>query len=237
MHQGLWNAFDSPLATAGNQYDRAVDIANGDFSKQFEGLSPQEYSRQLGLLSGEALGTGLQLAYTAYSIGRGMASAGVNATKLFWNNLAKTTTKGLGSRVAEVAKPQFANLAESFFVQKGALGATRKITTSRRMADFIAGPTGVTIPTSRSVLEAGFVRASFESFLTDSPGVGYILSNKMIVRIMERSGKAPLRASFTNANGGPINPFTERPPQPPKGLSREQRLEFTRKYTHIELTK
>lgn len=103
------------------------------------------------------------------------------------------------------------------------------------MADFIVGPTGIAIPTSRSVLEAGFIRAGFETFVTESPGIGYILSDKMIVRIMERSGKAPLRASFTNHNGGPINPFTGRPPQPSKELSREQRLDFTRKYTHIEL--
>ena len=41
-----------------------------------------------------------------------------------------------------------------------------------------------------------------------------------IVRIMEASGPAPLRASFTNTHHGPINPFTGKQPQPPRGLEK-----------------
>lgn len=42
-------------------------------------------------------------------------------------------------------------------------------------------------------------------------------------------------ASFTNANGGPINPFTGKPVQPPPGLSKTDRLDYIRSRTHIEL--
>lgn len=44
-----------------------------------------------------------------------------------------------------------------------------------------------------------------------------------------------LRASFTNANGGPINPFTGKPVKPPPGLSKTDRLDYIRSRTHIEL--
>ena len=53
---------------------------------------------------------------------------------------------------------------------------------------------------------------------------------------MEPSGQAPLRASFTNKNEGPINPFTGKPPQSPRGLNAESRKEFVRENTHVELT-
>lgn len=65
--------------------------------------------------------------------------------------------------------------------------------------------------------------------------MGYILPNGMKVRIMETSGKAPLRASFTNTNHGAINPFTGKPPQPPRGISRTGRLDIVRKDSHLEL--
>ncbi len=104
MNQGLWNACDSPFDTAGNQYNRAVDIANGNFNKQFEGLNSLEYSRQIGLMAGEAIGTGLQLASAGYSLGRGIAAAGVNATKLFWNKaVARTATQGLATSTAKLS--------------------------------------------------------------------------------------------------------------------------------------
>jgi YD repeat-containing protein len=39
----------------------------------------------------------------------------------------------------------------------------------------------------------------------------------------------------TNSNGGPINPFTGRPVQPPPGLSSAQRLAYVRARTHVDL--
>ena len=53
---------------------------------------------------------------------------------------------------------------------------------------------------------------------------------------MEGSGPAPLRASFTNAHDGSINPFTGKPPQPPRGLEKKLRKKYVIDYTHLELT-
>lgn len=102
-------------------------------------------------------------------------------------------------------------------------------------ADFIVGTNGVCIPTSRQVLESGFKSAGFSTFKTRSKGAGYILPNGDKVRIMEPAGQAPLRASFTNFNDGPINPFTGKPPQPSSGLDGISRKQFVRENTHIEL--
>lgn len=44
-----------------------------------------------------------------------------------------------------------------------------------------------------------------------------------------------LQASFTNSKGGPINPFTGKPVQPPSGLSKAQRLKYIRDRTHVVL--
>jgi len=102
-------------------------------------------------------------------------------------------------------------------------------------ADFVVGSDGTAIPTSASRLEAGLQEAGFPSRPTVSPGVEYTLSDGSLVRIMQPSGQAPLRASFTNANGGPINPFTGKPPQLPPGLTAAQRRAWVRALTHIEL--
>lgn len=102
-------------------------------------------------------------------------------------------------------------------------------------ADFIASADGVVIPTSRSRLVAGFEEAGLASTPTTSAGTQYTLPGGSLVRVMEPSGQAPLRASFANANGGPINPFTGKPVQPPPGLSTAGRLDYIRSRTHIEL--
>jgi hypothetical protein len=52
---------------------------------------------------------------------------------------------------------------------------------------------------------------------------------------MEPSGQAPLRASFTNSKGKPINPFTGKPVQLPAGLTKAERLKYIRDRTHVEL--
>ncbi|WP_444662421.1 hypothetical protein ACT17Q_11005 [Cellulomonas sp. CW35] len=102
-------------------------------------------------------------------------------------------------------------------------------------ADFIASADGVVVPTSRSRLVAGFEEAGLPSTPTTSAGTQYTLPNGSLVRVMEPSGQAGLRASFTNANGGPINPFTGKPVQPPPGLSKPERLDYIRSRTHIQL--
>ncbi|WP_223944993.1 DUF6531 domain-containing protein [Arthrobacter sp. StoSoilB20] len=100
---------------------------------------------------------------------------------------------------------------------------------------FIASADGVVIPTSRTTLETGFQRAGFHGVPTTSPGMMYSMPDGSLVRIMEPSGAAQLRASFTNANDGLINPFTGKPVQPPSGLTRSDRVLYVRERTHVNL--
>ena len=114
-------------------------------------------------------------------------------------------------------------------VVEGAQGA-------KRAPDFIASADGTVIPTSRARLEGGFRDAGFPSSPTPkSPGTEYTLPSGTHVRVMEPSGQAPLRASFTNANGGPVGAFTDKPVQPPPGLDKPARLDYIRQRTHVEL--
>lgn len=69
-------------------------------------------------------------------------------------------------------------------------------------------------------MAAGLDDAGFPSVPTRAPGTEYTLPDGSTVRLMEPSGPAGRRASFENANGGPINPFTGKPPpNPPPGLT------------------
>jgi len=100
---------------------------------------------------------------------------------------------------------------------------------------FVASADGTVVPTSRSTLEGGFQRAGFPSRPTGAAGTEYTLPDGSLARVMEPSGQAPLRASFTNSNGGPVSPFTGKPVQPPPGLTKPERLEYIRDRTHVEL--
>ncbi|MBW9210517.1 hypothetical protein KV100_12720 [Mumia sp. zg.B21] len=106
---------------------------------------------------------------------------------------------------------------------------------ANRGPTFIASTDGVVVPTSRSRLAGGFDSAGLPSTPTTSPGIQYALPDGSLVRIMEPSGQAPLRASFTNPNGGPISPFTGKPVQPPSGLTKPEKLDYIRSRTHVEL--
>ncbi|MGI8753382.1 MAG: DUF6531 domain-containing protein [Acidimicrobiales bacterium] len=107
----------------------------------------------------------------------------------------------------------------------------------RSAPDFVAGPSGSAppVPVSQGRMASGFDDAGLPSTPTASPGTEYTLPDGTKVRLMEPSGQAPRRASFTNANGGPINPFTGKPVQPPApdGMSMK---EWVRTLTHIEQT-
>ena len=105
-----------------------------------------------------------------------------------------------------------------------------------RGPDFVAGPPGSQppVPVSQSRMRAGLEAAGFPSQPTSSAGTQYTLPDGSHVRLMEPSGQAPLRASFTNANGGPVDPFTNKPVQPPKGLTKPERMEYIRDRTHVE---
>jgi len=104
---------------------------------------------------------------------------------------------------------------------------------ARNGADFIVTPGGTAVPTSQSQMREGFDAAGFPSRETRSPGVEHTLQDGSTVRTMEPSGDAPRRASFENANGGPVNP-DGRTPQPPRGLTAAERREWVRQRTHVE---
>ena len=103
--------------------------------------------------------------------------------------------------------------------------------------DFVAGPIGSEppVPMSQSRMAAGFDEAGFPSTPTASPGTEYTLPDGTKVRLMEPSGQAPMRASFTNANGGPINPFTGKPVQPPAPAGWSMK-DWVRALTHVVQT-
>jgi hypothetical protein len=103
-----------------------------------------------------------------------------------------------------------------------------------RGSDFIASSDGTVVSTSRGRLEGGFKTQTFQP-LHLVGGHGIYPPDGSLVRIMEPTGQAPLRASFTNGNGGPISPFTGKPVQPPPGLSPSDRLAYVRARTHVEL--
>ena len=88
-------------------------------------------------------------------------------------------------------------------------------------------------------MKKGFEDAGFSSQNVVSPtsgnvvGKSYTLPGGNKVRAMEPDGRNPRRASFTNGNGGAIDPFTGKPPQPPSGLSRAERKQFVRDRSHV----
>jgi len=104
--------------------------------------------------------------------------------------------------------------------------------------DFIADANGTVIPTSRARLEEGLRAQGLPTTPTDSPGLQYNYPDGTSVRIMEPSGRNPLRAVFEKGPRNYIDPFTGKPPQPPAdpaargGLSRKQ---WVMSRTHINL--
>lgn len=88
-------------------------------------------------------------------------------------------------------------------------------------------------------MRQGFEDAGFPSQDVVSPTIGNVvgqahtLPDGNIARTMSPDGRNPRRASFTNSNGGAIDPFTGKPPQPPSGLSRTERKQFVREKSHI----
>ncbi|WP_422396307.1 DUF637 domain-containing protein [Pseudomonas trivialis] len=99
---------------------------------------------------------------------------------------------------------------------------------------------GVNLPKSQSKMIADFEAAGYPTKPVVSPtsgnvvGIQYILPDGSRVRVMQADGRSPQRASFENANGGPVDPTTGKPPQPPQGLSKAERKQWIRERTHIE---
>jgi hypothetical protein len=101
--------------------------------------------------------------------------------------------------------------------------------------DFIADQNGTVVSTSKSRLEDGFQRAGFPQAPTRSPGTDYTLPDGSHARVMDPAGPAPSRASFTDSDENAISPFTGKPVQPPRGMSKPERKEYVRSRTHVEL--
>jgi hypothetical protein len=102
--------------------------------------------------------------------------------------------------------------------------------------DFVADQNGTIVPTSKSRLEDGFQRGDFPSESTKSPGTMYTLPDGSKARVMEPSGQAGSRASFTDKNGSPISPFTGKSVQPPNEIKgTPEGRQHIRDRTHIPL--
>ncbi|WP_244653753.1 DUF637 domain-containing protein [Pseudomonas lutea] len=116
---------------------------------------------------------------------------------------------------------------------KGSQGATAN-------EGSISHISGVNLPKSQSKMIADFEAAGYPTKPVVSPtsgnvvGTQYILPDGSRVRVMQADGRSPQRASFENANGGPVDPTTGKPPQPPQGLSKAERKQWIRERTHIE---
>jgi len=102
---------------------------------------------------------------------------------------------------------------------------------------------GVNLSKSQSRMLSDFNKAGYPTKPVISPtsgkqvGTQYTLSDGTRVRVMQADGRNPMRASFENANGGPIDPTTGKPPQPPQGLSAAKRKQWVRQKTHLEQVK
>ena len=140
-------------------------------------------------------------------------------------------SEGLQGTVAAAARP----LPVSLRLSVAADTVPPIAANSAGWADFIASADGIVVPTSRSQMVAGFEEAGLPSVATRAPGTQYTLPNGSLVRVMEPSGQAPLRASFTDSLGHPINPFTGKVPQPPPGVSGAAWRQMMRDLTHVEL--
>ena len=103
----------------------------------------------------------------------------------------------------------------------------------RQGADFVVTPDGTAVSTSQNQMREGFDAAGFASSPTRSPGMEHTLPDGSSVRTMEASGQAPRRASFENANGGPVN-ADGKAVQPPQGMTRAERKDYVRERTHVE---
>jgi len=102
---------------------------------------------------------------------------------------------------------------------------------------------GVNLSKSQSRMLSDFNKAGYPTKPVISPtsgkqvGTQYTLPDGTRVRVMQADGRNPMRASFENANGGPIDPTTGKPPQPPPGLTAAQRKQWARQKTHLEQVK
>ncbi len=148
-------------------------------------------------------------------------------------NIVKMAARG--ANVLKMSKAEQGTAALDT-VQKNADIGKNIVQNKSPKPDFIVGGNGTTIPTNKTVLERGFQKAEFPSCPTRSPGTEYTLPNGDLARIMEPSGPAGLRLSYTNSAQSPVSPFTKKPVHPPSDLSGISKKNYIRERTHVELT-
>lgn len=215
------------LIGAGSQ--AVVGVLAGNFSPRATavggalGAIPGGNSYKMAIATGAGLGAGQEVVTQA-----------MNGDDLDWGMIGLQAviggatgglTHGVGTKIRGTQSP----------IQPTALPVAPN--TAGRGADFVAGPIGSAppVPVSQSRMAAGFDAAGFPRTPTASSGMEYVLPDGSLVRLMASSGSAPLRASFTNANGGPINPFTGKPVQPPAPSGWSMK-DWVRALTHVEQT-
>ncbi|WP_298837962.1 hypothetical protein [uncultured Salinicola sp.] len=137
-----------------------------------------------------------------------------------------------------VTKPSTGTSGSGGKGESGGLGGG--VTSGTKIGSSIKHASGVELPKSQAQMIANFETAGYPSKSVVSPtsgkvvGTQYTLPDGSRVRVMQADGRSLQRASFENANGGPIDPVTGKPPQPPKGLSKAERKQWIRARTHIE---
>jgi len=152
---------------------------------------------------------------------------------LIGSNLAPVDVPGVINLVDNGAREDVLKFAAAIAFGKAVGGAKANVGS-------ISHISGVNLPKSQSKMIADFEAAGYPTKPVVSPtsgnvvGTQYILPDGSRVRVMQADGRSPQRASFENANGGPVDPTTGKPPQPPQGLSKAERKQWIRERTHIE---
>ncbi|VVP61106.1 hypothetical protein PS880_06252 [Pseudomonas fluorescens] len=220
----------SPASCAAYSKEVANTMANLDDIYQTLGDGPiQEWEtlRQSNL--------GFQDMLATFTAGHTSASI-AEAMQQKWG-LSDAETKVVAENLVLVAAGGVAAIAA-----KKALVALKSKSDAAAKANVgsISHISGVNLPKSQSKMIADFEAAGYPTKPVVSPtsgnvvGTQYILPDGSRVRVMQADGRSPQRASFENANGGPVDPTTGKPPQPPQGLSKSERKQWIRERTHIE---
>ena len=122
--------------------------------------------------------------------------------------------------------------------QQKTTAVANRLNLYRPGADFLSGPNGMCIPTSKASLERLCIQSGFKEFPTHGPGRGFIINDRISIRIMNATSRHPNRAVFNPSPSSKtlINPFTGRHPRPPGNLvDKFDQREYIARLSHITL--